>query len=253
MKNTGSHNGYLRFAHEANGGKSYGNQVNQSKQYRIYIKESKSWVDVNKEFYTNYYRDINSYRKRQQEHGRCVCPASKRYLCDMDCMTCPYAKAGDQLSLDNTVSDGEGNEKSWLDDMPDESVAIVEMIEDAELLRALYAKLNELDPEGRLICQLIMEGNRNVTAARKWVSLVIHSCIAGTSCSRSFVPSLKTTSNMNGRPLIFQGTIFFSKNFLCFFGQMAISPPLSSVRRNKATYRKRGEHRESDLSQQKRY
>lgn len=90
----------------------------------IYIKESKSWVDVNKEFYTNYYRDINTYRKRQQEHGRCVCPASKRYLCDMDCMTCPYAKAGNQLSLDNTVSDGEGNEKSWLDDMPDESVPL---------------------------------------------------------------------------------------------------------------------------------
>lgn len=55
------------------------NKDNQSKQYRIYIKESKSWVDVNKEFYTNYYRDINAYRKRQQEHGRCVCPASKRY------------------------------------------------------------------------------------------------------------------------------------------------------------------------------
>ena len=43
-------------------------KVNQSKQYRIYIKESKSWMDVNKEFYTNYYRDINAYRKRQQEH-----------------------------------------------------------------------------------------------------------------------------------------------------------------------------------------
>ena len=28
------------------------NKDNQSKQYRIYIKESKSWVDVNKEFYT---------------------------------------------------------------------------------------------------------------------------------------------------------------------------------------------------------
>lgn len=45
------------------------NKDNQSKQYRIYIKESKSWVDVNKEFYTDYYRDINSYRKRQQELG----------------------------------------------------------------------------------------------------------------------------------------------------------------------------------------
>ena len=58
------------------------NKVNQSKEYRIYIKESKSWVDVNKEFYTNYYRDINAYRKRQQEHGRCVCPASKRRKAD---------------------------------------------------------------------------------------------------------------------------------------------------------------------------
>lgn len=134
------------------------NKDNQSKQYRIYIKESKSWVDVNKEFYTNYYRDINTYHKRQQEHGRCVCPASKRYLCDMDCLICPYAKASDQLSLDNTVSDSDGNEKSWLDDMPDESAAIAEVLEDAELLRALYAKLNELDPEGRLICQLVMQG-----------------------------------------------------------------------------------------------
>lgn len=132
------------------------NNANQSKQHRIYVKESKSWVDVSKEFYTNYYRDINAYRKRQQEHGRCVCPASKRYLCDMDCLTCPYTKAGDQLSLDNTVSNG--NEKSWLDDTPDESAAIAEVLEDAELLRALYTKLNELDPEGRLICQLIMEG-----------------------------------------------------------------------------------------------
>ena len=48
--------------------------------------------------------------------------------------------------------------KSWLDDMPDESAAIAEVLEDAELLHALYVKLNELDPEGRLICQLIMEG-----------------------------------------------------------------------------------------------
>lgn len=132
------------------------NKDNQSKQYRIYDKESKNWVNINKEFYTNYYRDINAYRKRQQEHGHCVCPASKRYLCNIDCSTFPYAKAGDQLSLDNTISDG--NEKSWLDDTPDESAAIAEVLEDAELLHALYAKLNELDLEGRLICQLIMEG-----------------------------------------------------------------------------------------------
>lgn len=42
--------------------------------------------------------------------------------------------------------------------MPEESAAIAEVLEDAELLHALYIKLNELDPEGRLICQLIMQG-----------------------------------------------------------------------------------------------
>ena len=38
-------------------------KVNQSKQYRIYIKGSISWGDVIKEFYTNYYRDINAYHR----------------------------------------------------------------------------------------------------------------------------------------------------------------------------------------------
>lgn len=76
----------------------------------------------------------------------------------MDCLTCPYTKTGDHLSLDNTISDDDGNEKSWLDDVPDESTAIAEVLEDTELLNALYAKLNKLDPEGRLICQLIMKG-----------------------------------------------------------------------------------------------
>lgn len=78
-----------------------------------------------------------------------------------------HAKASDQLSLDNTVSNGDGNEKSWLDDMPDESAAIAEVLEDAELLHALYVKLNELDPEGRLICQLIMQGKSERDCGKK--------------------------------------------------------------------------------------
>lgn len=71
-KKTGSHAFVLRLEIQANREKTMATTANQSKQYRIYIKESKSWADVNKEFYTNYYRDINAYRKRQQEHGRCV-------------------------------------------------------------------------------------------------------------------------------------------------------------------------------------
>ena len=77
------------------------------------------------------------------------------------------------------------NSKSWLDDMPDESAAIAELMEDAELLRALYAKLNELDPKGRLICQFIMEGKSERDCGKE-MGLVIPLYTAGTSYSRSF-------------------------------------------------------------------
>lgn len=162
-------------------------------------------MDVNKEFYTNYSREINAYRKLQQEHSRCVSPASKRYLCDMDCLTCPYAKAGDQLSLDNTVNDGDGKEKSWLDDVLNESAAIAEILEDAEPLHALYAKLNELDLEGRLICQFIMQGKSERDCGKEMgLSRNTFVYLRDKSCSKSSAPSLRTTSNMNGRPLILQ-------------------------------------------------
>lgn len=78
--------------------KNHDNQ-NQSNERKIYLKDLHQWVPVSKTDYDNYYRDINAYRRRQQEHGRCVCPASKRYLCDMDCWTCRFHKAGDELSL----------------------------------------------------------------------------------------------------------------------------------------------------------
>ncbi|MDR1769960.1 MAG: hypothetical protein LBS02_04900 [Hungatella sp.] len=134
---------------------------NQSKpkQYRIYLKRDHRWVDVSKQEFDDYYRDINSYRRRMQEHGRCVCPQSKRYLCDMDCYTCPYRKAGDMLSLDYTVTDSEGNEKSWLEDVEDLGPTATELLQDSELLSALYHKLESLDPDGRLICQFIMNGS----------------------------------------------------------------------------------------------
>ncbi len=137
--------------------KNYNNQ-SQSKEYRIYLKDLHQWVPVSKTDFDNYYRNINTYRRRQQEHGRCVCPASKRYLCDMDCCTCHFHKGGDELSLDYTATDEDGNEKSWLEDLPDDRSSAQSVMEDRELLDTLLHKLDELDPEGRRICELVMEG-----------------------------------------------------------------------------------------------
>ena len=140
------------------------NKDNQSKPYRIYIKESKSWVDVNKEFYTNYYRDINAFRQRQQYHGKCVCPQSKRLTCDMDCETCPFHR-NDTFSLEYTVCDDEGNERAKADEIADPSAAIDTYLEEEELFHALHSLIQMLTPEEQKICSAIMDNLSERSAA----------------------------------------------------------------------------------------
>ena len=96
----------------------------KDKQYTIYIRSTKESIPVNKEEFDAYYHDINIYRIRQQRHGRCVCPASKRLTCDMDCLTCPFHRMGDTRSLDYTETDDEGNETAWVDEIPDDMSGI---------------------------------------------------------------------------------------------------------------------------------
>ena len=139
-----------------------------TREYKVYIHRLKTWVEVTEEQYYAYYRDIWATRKRAQTHGQCMCPKSKTWMCDGDCLACEFRAAGDNLSLDYTVEDGEGNQKSWADDLPDDTPNAQSIMEDRELLCALYQKLQELDPEGRRICELIMEGKSERDIAVKF-------------------------------------------------------------------------------------
>lgn len=127
------------------------NSENQksTREYKVYIHRLKTWVEVTEEQYYAYYRDIWATRKRTQAHGQCMCPKSKTWMCDGDCLACEFRAAGDNLSLDYTIEDGEGNQKSWADDLQDDTPDAQSIMEDRELLCALYQKLQELDPEGR--------------------------------------------------------------------------------------------------------
>ena len=129
-----------------------------TREYKVYLHRHKAWVEVTEEQYYAYYRDIWATRKRAQAHGQCMCPKSKIWICDGDCPTCEFRAAGDNLSLDYTVDDGEGNQRSWVDDLSDDTSNAQSIMEDRELLCALYQKLQELPSEGRRICELIMEG-----------------------------------------------------------------------------------------------
>ena len=127
-------------------------------QYTIYIRSTKESIPVSKEEFDAYYHDINIYRIRQQRHGRCVCPASKRLTCDMDCLTCPFHRMGDMRSLDYTETDNEGNETAWVDEIPDDSPLLEDIIIEASEMKALYARLTELMPEAIKIGEMRIEG-----------------------------------------------------------------------------------------------
>lgn len=132
------------------------NKDNQSK--RIYLKATRQWVEVSEEYYRDHTRYHDALRKRQQSHGQCVCPKSKFWLCDGDCLTCEFRRAGDMLSLDYTVENEDGNACSPLDKLADPAPSIEEIICDKAELDQLFARLNELMPEAVEIGRLRQDG-----------------------------------------------------------------------------------------------
>lgn len=132
------------------------NKDNQSK--RIYLKATRQWVEVSEEYYRDHTRYHDALRKRQQSHGQCVCPKNKFWLCDGDCLTCEFRRAGDMLSLDYTVENEDGNACSPLDNLADPAPSIEEIICDKAELDQLFARLNELMPEAVEIGRLRQDG-----------------------------------------------------------------------------------------------
>lgn len=130
-------------------------QKNDNQHY-IYLRSTRERIPCTEQEFRDYYRDIDAFRKKQQRHGRCVCPAAKRLDCDMDCVTCPFSRAGDTLSLDYTATNDEGEERPWLDDIPDAFAEVDVKVEEAELLDALHLLLSTLAPEELAICKTIM-------------------------------------------------------------------------------------------------
>lgn len=129
-----------------------------TREYKVYIHRLKTEEIVSKDHYYAYYRDIWALRKRAQYHGQCRCPKPKLWLCDGDCLVCEFRSAGDTLSLDYAIEDSDGNQKSWLDSLADDSPDAQSIMESEELLEALHLILDELNADEQRICQLIMEG-----------------------------------------------------------------------------------------------
>ena len=137
------------------------------KQYTIYIRSTRESVPVTKEEFDAYYHDIDLFRRKQQKHGRCVCPQSRQLTCDMDCCTCPFRRAGDEISLDYETENENGDTQAWVDQLPDDAPLFEEIIADAAEARDLYNRLTELMPEALEIGRLRLSGMPDTAIAKE--------------------------------------------------------------------------------------
>ena len=129
----------------------------QSKPYRIYDKITRQWFEVTPEQYTEFDRWRTNLRKREQYHGRCMCPRSKWWLCDGMCDDCEFHAAGDVLSLDKPIPTEDSDEVSLADALADPSPSIEDVICDKAELDHLFKRLNEIMPEATEIGRLRMK------------------------------------------------------------------------------------------------
>ena len=133
-------------------------KTNENNVKRIYDKQTKTWFEVSPEQYAEFDRWRTNLRKREQYHGRCMCPRSKWWLCDGMCDDCEYHAPGDVLSLDMPTSNDEGDEVTLLDMLEDPAPSIEEVICDKAELDQLYERLDQLMPEAVEIGRLRQKG-----------------------------------------------------------------------------------------------
>jgi len=138
--------------------------MDNPKQYYIYIRSTKEKVTVTKEEFDAYYHDIDNYRRKQQRRGQCVCPQSKQLECDMDCLTCPFRRAGNICSTDDAIN---GTDISYLETLYDDSLLIDDMIADSTELELLFERLQELMPQAVEIGKLRLLGHTDVSIAKQ--------------------------------------------------------------------------------------
>ena len=144
---------------------------NKDKQY--FIPVDGELVEVTEEVYRAYYQPIWNTRYHAQKNGECRCTKAQLWKCDGICPGCPYYAAGKKVSIDTPIG-GEDDDLTLGDTLTDEAPSPESIAADRELLQALYAELERLDPDGKRICQLIMAGMSERRYSRTVYLFIFH-------------------------------------------------------------------------------
>lgn len=126
--------------------------------YFIRTRHMEEALTVSEEEFKDYFRQIDTYRKKQQRHGKCVCPEKERQLCDMDCSLCPHYRPKREEELDAPAYT-EGDEDITFCDLMTEAVPdLSDAVTDRLAFQAVLKRLKELMPEALEFGELRMAG-----------------------------------------------------------------------------------------------
>ena len=124
---------------------------------RIFIRSTRRWVPVSEEYYVTYMREVGAFKKRQYRHGFCMCPGTKEYMCDCDCLTCPFYKKDAIMSLDAPIMDDEGNEETLMDHLVEEDTMMPEeVVLEKDEHESLYRAIEELCEEDQILIRMTL-------------------------------------------------------------------------------------------------
>lgn len=117
----------------------------ENRQRYIFIDNQP--IPVTEEVYRAYMRPIWREHKRRERAKRCRIGGVR---CTGDCSQCPYKRTGNALSIERMQGVGH--------DPVDTTYDLEMVVEGRLLLEALFEQLEALDPDGQVLCQLLMDG-----------------------------------------------------------------------------------------------
>ena len=127
--------------------------INVNQRY-IYVDGQA--VPVTEEVYQAYYRPIWRTHDFAKRHGQCAINDWRK--CQGDCGLCKYRTNGDSGSVDYLYDEYELEVEDFGSDPAD-------IIGDALILEELLQALEEIDPDGRRIAELLMDGQTDRSIA----------------------------------------------------------------------------------------
>ena len=142
--------------------------ANQTKKYYIPLPKTEDaptgyieffrdfqFVEVSEEVYRTYYQPIWKTWRYAKRHGTCTGEDWKR--CLGDCVGCPCCHHLDNcISLDVVVDDSD--QTTIADTIADPDALVDAVLAESAALEELLTTLAELDPDGRRIGELLLEG-----------------------------------------------------------------------------------------------